>query len=243
MFPFATETVCITTRLQSGQKVTTEVSTATIHEIIRPLLTAERVAKTSKVVSERNFNNAIVLENIYDRGNASAVMRTAEAMGFVNVHMIELAEKFKESQRTTAGADKWIELTKWKSTADCVKELKAQGKRIVVTHLGAQSKPLSEIDFSVPTALVLGNEKDGASPEIVAAADDLVLLPMTGFVQSYNISVAGALCFYQIFQDRMHRLGKNSDVNEAQIRRLEAEYYLRTLDSAESILIDSLGKK
>jgi tRNA (guanosine-2'-O-)-methyltransferase len=219
------------------------VSVEDVHTHIGPLLTPERKIKIDRVAADRNFSNVVVLENIYDRGNASAVMRSAEALGFAQVHLIELGEKFKESQRTTAGADKWVEVRKWKSTKDCVDEIKKQGKQLIVTHLDATSKPISDIDFSKPTALVLGNEKDGVSPEMVAAADHRVLLPMVGFVQSYNISVAGALSFYHIFMDRMRRLGKSGDVTPEQIRRLQAEYYLRTLDSAEKFLLELKQRK
>jgi tRNA (guanosine-2'-O-)-methyltransferase len=207
------------------------------------LLTPERRRKIDEVAQLRNFSNAVVLENIYDRGNASAVMRSAEALGFVQMHLIELGEKFKESQRTTAGADKWLEVKKWKSTGDCIRSLKAEGHQIVVTHLDATSKPIDQVDFSNPTALVLGNEKDGVSREMIEAADHRVVLPMTGFVQSYNISVAGALCFYHIYMDRVRRLGKCGDLSLKEQRILQAEYYLRSLDSAADFLRELLDRK
>ena len=201
-----------------------------------PLLTEDRRKKIEKVVQSRCFSNVVVLENIYDRGNVSAVMRSAEAFGLAQVHLIELGEKFKESQRTTAGADKWVEVKKWKSTRDCIDELKRQGKQIVVTHLDSSSKPIAEIDFSKPSALVLGNEKDGVSAEMIAAADHRVIIPMEGFVQSYNISVAGALCFYQMHLCRQQMLGKNGDLTDTEQAILKAVYASRTLDSAEDIL-------
>lgn len=227
MFPFR-DPLCLQGKEFTAQQV--------LH-VLSPLLTGERQKKIHKVATERCFDFVPVLENIYDRGNASAVMRSAEALGFAQVHMIELGEKFKESQRTTAGADKWTEVKKWKSTAECVQELKRQGKQIVVTHLSDTSKPISEVDFSKPTALVLGNEKDGVSPEIVQAADHCVLLPMVGFVQSYNISVAAALCFYQAFEDRKRRMGRTASVSEAEVEILKAIYSLRTQDSGLDVLL------
>lgn len=206
------------------------------HEQIGPLLTKERVEKIHRVVENRTFNVVTVLENIYDRGNASAVMRSAEALGMAYVHSIEPGEKFKESQRTTAGADKWVELKRWKSTAECVAELRRQKKQIVVTHLDSTSVPIAEVDFTKPTALVLGNEKDGVSPEMIAAADARVILPMVGFVQSYNISVAGALCFYHMYMDRMRRQGFHGDLTEEQKLILRAEYFIRTQPSSADIL-------
>ncbi|MGZ3771417.1 MAG: TrmH family RNA methyltransferase [Bdellovibrio sp.] len=207
-----------------------------ILEKIGPLLTEERRKKIERVVSLRNFDTAVVLEGIYDRGNISAVMRSAEGLGFGNFHVIETQEKFKEANRVTQGADKWVEVQKWKKTADCVKALKDQGYKICVTHLDEKSKPLHDIDFSGKTALVLGNEKDGVTPEMIAAADERIIIPMSGFVQSFNISVAGALSLYHISQDRLKRIGTNASLTEEEQGILQAHYYMRTQDSAVQYL-------
>lgn len=205
-------------------------------EKIGPLLTDDRRQKIERVVSLRNFDTAVVLESIYDRGNVSAVMRSAEGLGFGNFHVIETQEKFKESARVTQGADKWVEVKKWKKTADCVRALKEQGYKICVTHLDEKSKPLHEVDFSGKTALVLGNEKDGVSPEMIEAADERIIIPMTGFVQSFNISVAGALSLYHISQDRLKKLGSNASLTQEEQGILQAYYYMRTQDSATQYL-------
>ena len=228
MFPFEPKI-----QIASGH----QVHHSRILSEIGPVLTAERQKKIRQVVEGRCFSQAIVLESIYDRGNASAVVRSAEALGFVNIHMIESGEKFKESARVTAGADKWVEITKWKSSRECVAALKSEGKQIIVTHLSPKSRPIREIDFGKPSALVLGNEKDGVSQDMIEMADHCVILPMVGFVQSYNISVAGALSCYHIFLERTRKLGANADVNEEQKSILQALYTLRTQDSAVDILL------
>ncbi len=208
-------------------------------EHIYPLLTPERQQKIKQVTAQRCFDVSVVLENIYDRGNTSAVMRTGEGLGFANFHVIETFDKFKESNRVTQGADKWVEVQKWKSTASAIEYFKKNKIRICVTSLEA-AKPLHEVDFTTPIALVLGNEKSGISAEMLAAADERVIIPMPGFVQSFNISVAGALCLYQIYQNRLQKLGRNSDVTEQQIEILNANYALRTLESAAAILRSKL---
>lgn len=227
MFPYGPE-LTISSRLKLNYKE--------VLEKVGPLLTDERRTKIQKVVSQRNFETAVVLESIYDRGNISAVMRSAEGLGFGNFHVIETQEKFKESARVTQGADKWVEVQKWKSTAACVQQLKAQGYKIYVTHLDAKSKPLHEVDFTGKTALVLGNEKNGVSPEMIAAADESIIIPMTGFVQSFNISVAGALSLYHIFQDRLKKKGTNASMTPEEMDILAAHYYMRTQDSAVQYL-------
>lgn len=212
------------------------ISAKKVIEELSPLLTEERKSKIDKVVQNRCQSVSVVMENIYDRGNVSAVMRSMEAFGFIDGHLVELGEKFKEANRVTAGADKWVELTKWKSTKECVDSLKRQGKKIIVTHLSDKARPISEFDFSSPCAIVLGNEKDGISQEMLRASDAQLILPMVGFVQSYNISVAAALCLYHIYQDRVARMGCNSDLNNEQIDALKAHYYLRTQDSGYDYL-------
>lgn len=204
-----------------------KLESSLIIEQLAPLITEERKNRIEQVVAARTYSLAVVLEGIYDRGNASAVMRSAEAMGFARIHMIENTEKFKAANRVTQGADKWLDVTRWKSTRAAVAAIKSQGYRLCVTSLEA-SKPLDEIDFSEPTALVLGNEKEGVSQEMLEAADERVRIPMQGFVQSYNISVAGALCLYHVLQDRKRRLGRNGDLSAEQQQLLKASYYLRS---------------
>jgi tRNA (guanosine-2'-O-)-methyltransferase len=239
MFPFSQD---IEVHDDAGRSQGT-LSARAVYEEIFPLLTPERQSKIQHVVQGRTFNVSVVLENIYDRGNASAVMRSAEALGLVQVHSIEPGTKFKESQRTTAGADKWVELQRWKDTSACVSELKRQGKQIIVTSLQPDSKPIQDVDFTKPSALVLGNEKDGASAEMIQSADVCVVLPMVGFTQSYNISVAGALCFYHIYADRMRRQAFHGDLTSEQKEILSAYYALRTIPSGMDILRRKLSVK
>ncbi len=167
-------------------------------EKLKDHVTPERFEKIQKVASLRLPQMAVVLEDIYDRGNASAVMRSAEAFGFYQMHMIERQEKFKESKRVTQGAHKWLHIQKWNSTLGCIKALKAEGRKIYVTHLDPKAMPLQEVDVSSPFALCFGNEKDGATPELLKLADQTVFIPMRGFVQSFNISVAAAISFYDV---------------------------------------------
>jgi tRNA (guanosine-2'-O-)-methyltransferase len=210
-------------------------------KLVEPFLTAERQAKILDVVSRRTCNVAAVLENIYDRGNVSAVLRSAEAHGFQRVHVIELSEKFKSSDRVTQGADKWLDVTRWKSTIECTRELKRQGYQIVATHLDKNAVPIGEIDFTIPTAIVFGNEKDGISQEMIAEADRTVIIPMHGFVQSFNISVAAAIAFYHVAQERIRKLGKNGDLTEEEQLILRAEFSLRSSKNSDRLLEGALG--
>lgn len=216
-----------------------KVSYLDVLKHVWPLLTEERREKIARVAAERNFNVSVVLENIYDRGNASAVMRSQEAFGFARVEVIEGGERFKNANRVSSGAEKWLRMRKWNNTSDCCKKLKEEGFQICVTSLHA-SKPIDEVDWTRPTALVLGNEKEGVSQEVLEQADERIIIPMVGFVQSLNISVAGAVSLYHVSQAIKAKKGTVATVNEEQIEILKAHYALKTLDSAPQVLRASL---
>lgn len=197
------------------------------------LLTSERLEKINRVIQTRSSNLIPVLENIYDRGNISAVMRSAEAFGFHHFHIIESGEKFKESNRVTQGADKWLMVQKWKSTEEAFTNLKKQGVKIYTTALTERALDIEDLDLSGPTALVLGNEKDGVSKTALDLSDGNVLIPMRGFTQSFNISVAAALCFYSA-----HRRAKF--IGPQEMKHLKAHYILNSLQHTQDRILKVL---
>lgn len=211
-------------------------------ELLEPYLTPERQERIRQAVEYRTCNIVPVLENIYDRGNISAVLRSAEAMGFQCAHVIELGEKFKSSNRVTKGADKWLNVKKWKSTKDCIQNLKDLGYQIVATHLDARAKPISDVDFGKPTAIVFGNEKDGISPEMIEQADQTIIIPMHGFVQSFNISVAAAIAFYHIHRERLLKMGRQGDLSEKEKLILRADFSLRSSENPERLVAELLER-
>ncbi len=204
---------------------------------LSPLLTDNRKKLIDNVVKNRCFNTLPVLENIYDNGNISAVLRSAEAMGYGQALIIPPAgEKFKESQRTTAGADKWVEIKKIATSTEAITWLKSQNYQIVATTLSETSKTPDQIDLTLPTALVFGNEKEGVSPIILEHADHHLAIPMNGFVQSYNISVAAALLLWIVKEQKKLKNISHSDLTFEQQETLKAYYYLRTQDSGYDLL-------
>ena len=211
-------------------------------ELLEPQLTTERQERIRHTVQGRTCNVVPVLEDIYDRGNVSAVLRSAEALGYQCAHVIEIGEKFKTSARVTQGADKWLDVKKWKSTGECVAELKRLGYLIIATHLDSKAKPIGEIDFTKPTALVLGNEKDGISKEMIDSCDETAIIPMHGFVQSFNISVAGAVSLYHIMRERELALGHHGDLTEDEKLILRAEFSLRSSKNPERLIEELLAR-
>lgn len=213
------------------------VSFNEVNEKIFPLLTAERQAKILEVIKGRHHTTHLVLDGIYDRGNVSAVLRSAEALGFLNVELIESQKKFKAANRVTSGADKWLLVRRWQEPLSLVAGLKEQGYKVVATSLSARAMPIDEYDFTkAPTALVLGNEKEGVSTACLKECDAEVFIPMRGFVQSFNISVALALCLYQIQMQFRTNNRAFSDLSPRQQDILRAHYAYRTLESSPFIL-------
>lgn len=220
MFPYSEE-IEVSPHLKVNYKL--------VLDLLLPQITEERQQRFLDVLSHRTFEVATVCESIYDRGNISAVIRSAEAFGFAPFHIIETGETFKNSARVTRGAEKWVEERKWKSTSSAVEFLKSEKRKLIVTSLDANIA-IDDIDFSQPVALVMGNEKDGVSEEMKAAADYRIKIPMYGFVQSFNISVAAAISLHHISQKRK-QLGLKSELTDLQREIMKAHYVLRTLDS------------
>ncbi len=219
----------------------TRLAPAQVIEILTPYLTEARMARIDAVLAGRTYTVAPVVEGLINTGNISAVMRTAEALGFQAFHIITHQEhdegiRYKTSERTTQGADKWLDVWRWPSPQACVTHLKTQGYQIVVTHLDDRAVPIDTVNFTQKTALVFGNERDGVSEAMLALADRTCLVPMAGFTQSFNISVAAAVCLYHARQDRLARRGRHGDLSEAQREALRAFFYLKSVRSARQIL-------
>lgn len=193
---------------------------------LKDQVTPQRWLKIQSIVDKRNKHLATVLENIYDRGNSSAVMRSAEAFGFYQIHHIIQSQEFKESKRVTQGADKWLVQKMWPDTLSCVQSLKEQGFKIYVTQLEG-GRPIEECSFQGPVALCLGNEKEGVSPLLSECADEKVFIPMQGFVQSFNISVAAALSFQYVYL-KTNEAGGPPPLSNEERQQLLAQYLLKS---------------
>jgi tRNA (guanosine-2'-O-)-methyltransferase len=212
---------------------------ASVEQIIHGLeghLTEERRARLGEVVAQRSLHVVPVLENIYDRGNVSAVMRSSEAFGFLRMCLVDRpGGRFKAANRVTRGAEKWLDVRSFTSPSAAAAELKSEGYQIWATDLNT-SHSIDDLDWTRPTAIVLGNEKDGVSPEMLDLADGRFRIPMQGFSQSFNISVAAALVFYHA-RKQARGLGAGACLTGVQRRQVLANYYLRCFDNPEGMLM------
>ncbi len=203
--------------------------------VLSKWITNERRLRIDYVVSNRTYTITPVLDGLYDVGNMNAVLRTSEALGFQSVHIIETSAKYKQANRITQGAEKWLDIHRWRSPGECASWLKERGYKICVTVF-EDAKPIDEVDFLTPTAIVLGNEHEGVSKEMITWADERVIIPMYGFTKSFNISVAGGMILYHAVRDRIMHLGSNGDLSLVERNILKAIFYIRSVEHAEEIL-------
>jgi len=209
--------------------------------ILAPQLSDERIERIDAVLAGRTYQVAAVVEGVINTGNVSAVMRTAEGLGFQPFHVIRGDAPYKHSVRTTQGAQKWLDVTEWEEPVACVQSLQSQGFQVVVTALTDQAIPLDQVDVTRPTAFVFGNEQHGASDQMLECADMACVLPSPGFIQSYNISVAAAMTLHWAHSKRVELLGSSGSLSAEDTTRLRADFYIRSVRRAEDILRKAVG--
>lgn len=209
---------------------------AEVLDLLQPYVTADRIERIDEVLAERTRSLAVVVEGVVDTGNIAAVMRTADGFGVQEFHAIDTAGTYKHSRRTAQGSEKWLDRRRWRATAPCVEYLRAAGYRIVAAHLDDAAVPIEQVDFGVPTALVFGNELTGLSDEMVEAADASTVIPITGFVQSFNLSVAAAVALYRARIDRIERLGRHGDLDDDDLLRTRAVFVMKSVRHHRQII-------
>ncbi len=169
-------------------------------------MTENRLNKFKSVVSKRQKYLTVVIENVHDPHNVSAILRTSETVGIDKVYLIYNIEKFPRVSRiSSASAKKWVELVKHTSVKECFKDLKKQKYKIYSTHMVEDTKneSLYDLDLTGKVALVFGNEHRGVSEEVKYLADKNFLIPMLGMVQSLNVSVSVAVCTFEAMRQRL----------------------------------------
>jgi len=157
-----------------------------------------RIAEMQRVLGERTHWLTVVLEDIFQPHNSSAVLRTCECFGVQTVHVVECKRKFRISNQVAMGGAKWIDVERHPETAPCLETLRAQGYRTAAATLRPDALTLDQIPLDRPLAELIGHERKGLSEQAHDAADVWFQLPMHGFTQSYNLSVFSSLCLYEL---------------------------------------------
>lgn len=167
-------------------------------------MTPERRDKLITVLSKRQPDLTVLLENVFDPHNISAVMRTCDAVGIQEVYILntKIPRHKKWGARSSSSAAKWLTVHQFENAAECFSSLRKRYSKILTTHLSSDAVGLYQIDMTQPIALVFGNEHSGVSDEIRALADGNFIIPQVGIIQSLNISVACAVTLYEAFRQK-----------------------------------------
>jgi tRNA (guanosine-2'-O-)-methyltransferase len=170
-------------------------------------MTTERELKIREAVRNTQPDLTVVLENIFDPLNISAVLRTCDAVGIREVFVVYTRQYLDKrglvlGKRTSGGAFKWIDVYVFESLDDCFRRVRERYQRVLATLPSDRSQSLFDLDLTAPTALLFGNEDDGISAEALALCDGHFYIPQAGFAESLNISAACAVTLYEAYRQR-----------------------------------------
>jgi len=166
--------------------------------------TERRLHRLEQVLRHRQPDMTVVMENIHDPHNVSAVLRSCDAAGVMDVQLIYTDVDFPDiGKKSSASAKKWVELRRFKNVNDCYKKLHEEGFTIFATHLEKKAKSLFDVNMTKKVAIVVGNEHEGVSLEAAQSADGIIQIPMFGMIQSLNVSVATAVILFEAVRQRI----------------------------------------
>ena len=169
----------------------------------RTSLTPAREARIRQVLSWRQKDLTLVLANIHDPHNVSAIYRSCDAFGVSRVHLYYTDTPFPVlGAKSSASARKWVESVRHKNAESLLEQLRGEGMRIYATSCSSVARPVEEYDFTLPTAIIMGNEHKGVDSALAAMVDGEVYIPMYGMIQSFNVSVAAAILLAEASRQR-----------------------------------------
>ncbi len=209
-------------------------------EILKKFVTEERFAKFLDVLKYRTRYATVVLEDIYQPHNASAVLRSCEIFGVQDIHIIENRNKYNPNPDVAVGASKWLNLIKYNgkenNTIDAIKKLKSQGYRIVATTPHRNDTELKEFDIERGKfALVFGSEMPGISDIVFENSDEFLRIDMYGFTESFNISVSVAIVLHYLIE-KLHKSDINWQLTEKEKKEILLKWLKNSVKDADNIL-------
>lgn len=165
-------------------------------------LTENRKMKFKEVLSQRTRYITVMLEDISHSQNASAILRTCDLTGVMDVHIVENKFRYEVNPDVTVGSTQWLKMVKFNkgknNTADAISHLRSKGYKIIATSPHHDSFCPETLPLDKPIAMIFGTEKEGLSEEAIHLADDFIRIPMVGFTESYNVSVSAAIILYTL---------------------------------------------
>jgi tRNA (guanosine-2'-O-)-methyltransferase len=209
-------------------------------DFLKEFVLEDRFHNFQFVLNNRTRYITIVLEDIYQSQNASAVLRTADCFGIQNIHIIENKHPFQINPDVTLGSSKWLNLFNYNkqqnNTQEAIQKLKSDGYRIVATLPNKECTELDNFDLSKgKIALLFGTELTGLSDEIINQADEFLKIPMVGFTESFNISVSAAIIMYELTR-KLRLSGINWQLSEIEKEEILLEWLKQTLKKPDLLI-------
>ena len=167
-------------------------------------MNTQRYARICEMLARRQPDLTVCMEQVHKPHNVSAIIRTADAVGVHEVHAVWPGSRMRTMASSAAGSNSWVQVKTHRTIGDAVTHLKSQGMQVLATHLSDKAVDFREIDYTRPTCILMGQEKTGITQEALDLADQDIIIPMTGMVQSLNVSVASALILYEAQRQRQN---------------------------------------
>ena len=209
-------------------------------DYLKQFLTDERLSKIEHFSHESSDFVLPVMEDVYQFRNAAAIVRSVEACGFHHVVALEEENVFNPNLKVTKGAETWVKVEKMPNNLDSLKEIKNRGYKILAVSPENNATMLPDYEVNEPIALVFGTELEGVSDEILDFADETLAIPMFGFTKSFNVSVAAAICMYELKQKLM-KSGIDYKLSEEKLLEMKIRWAKNSIKSSEQILERFLG--
>lgn len=209
-------------------------------DYLKQFLTDERLSKIEHFSKESSDFVLPVMEDVYQFRNAAAIVRSVEACGFHHVVALEEENVFNPNLKVTKGAETWVQVEKMPNNLDSLKEIKSRGYRILAVSPEKNAAMLPDYEVKEPIALVFGTELEGVSDEILDFADETLAIPMFGFTKSFNVSVAAAICMYELKQKLM-KSGIEYKLSDQKLLEMKIRWAKNSIKSSEQILERFLG--
>jgi len=208
----------------------------TVCRALEDLLTPERIARIDSVLDARLGSLTAAVEDTYDPHNAAATIRTSEALGLQELHVIEPGERFSAVKGVTRGAHRWLELHRWPAADVAATALKARGFRVYATLPDERAVSIEDVDVSSPVAVIFGNEHDGVSQKAIDACDGTLTVPMFGFMESYNLSVTVGLAMSRLAARRRAHIEARGDLDPTRKAWLRARWFALRIRAAVNVV-------
>lgn len=183
-------------------------------------MTPERIARLHTVLSKRQPDLTVITDNVHKGRNLSAIVRTADAVGIGHIHCVINDQDYRSFRGTAKGSHQWVEVHREPNIEDAIKKLKANGLQIIAADVAHNSCDFKQIDYTQPTALLLGAEKLGLSDTARAHVDQFVTIAMMGMVESYNVSVAAGI----ILNEALYQRQAAGFYNTVRLSKAEYQY-------------------